>query len=258
MESRTTFTAFVRRPGGELARCELTHLGRTPIDTRLAAAQHQHYVAVLRELGVRIEWLPPLPAHPDAVFVEDTALVLPEVAVITRPGALSRRAEVGSVAEALGTLRDLRRIRRGALDGGDVLRVGRTLFAGLSSRTDGEGVAALCEAVEEFGYTVRSVPVAGCLHLKTACTFIPPGTLVANRDWVAPEVFGTPAVVPADPREPMAGNTLTVAGTTLVSASCPLTRGKLEAAGIRTRAVDIRELHKAEAGLTCLSVIVES
>jgi dimethylargininase len=253
--------AFVRELARSLAQCELTHLARAPIDVPRARQQHARYVAELTSLGCRIEWLPPLPEHADGVFVEDTAVLVPEVAVITRPGIASRRGEIESVTAALAARLEVRRIREPAcLEGGDVLRIGRTLYVGETrgsgARTNAAGVAQLREALEPFGYAVRPVALEGCLHLKSACTFIPPQTLLVNPVWIAPDAITAAAVIEVDAREPYGANTLTVAGVTLVSATYPRTQERLDAAGITTRAVNVSELHKAEAALTCMSLLL--
>lgn len=254
-----TTIALVREPSDALLRCELTHLDRVAIQVALARTQHERYVGTLSELGLKIEWLPPLPQHPDAVFVEDMAVILPEVAVITRSGAASRRGEAASVAEALSAHRPLRSIDPpGCLDGGDVLHIGQTLFVGCAGRTNPEGFAALENAVSAFGYRVQAVNVEDCLHLKSACSFIPPDMVVANPCNVARDAFGELRVIIIDSREPTAANTLTVGGITLVHAACPFTEEKLRRAGVKTQAVDVSELQKAEAGLTCMSLIVDA
>jgi dimethylargininase len=251
--------AFVREPSAALERCELTHLERIGIDVARARAQHARYAAELDRLGAAVHWLPALEDHPDGVFVEDTAVIVPEVAVITRPGAKSRQGEVTSVAEALRAFRTLRRIEAPAsLDGGDVLRVGRTLMVGLSSRTNAEGCAQLQGAVKEFGYDVQAVQVDGCLHLKSACSRIAPDTVLANLDYIRRELFGDLRVIAVDSRESDAANTVTVGGVTLVSAAFPYTEEKLRRSGIMTKSLDVSELHKAEAGLTCMSLVLEA
>ena len=228
-----------------------------PAQTALARVQHRSYVEALSGLGAEIEWLPSLPAHPDAVFVEDMAVVLPEVAVIARSGAASRRGEAPSVAESLSAHRPLRWIEPpGRLDGGDVLRIGRVILVGCAGRTDPDGVAALACAVSEFDYQVRAVPTTGCLHLKSACSFIPPGTVLANPHWIDCGLFRDLTVIAVDESEPLAANTLTLSGTTLVSTAYPRTAERLNRAGIRTLPIAIPELHKAEAGLTCLSLMI--
>src|SRR2546423_6810583 len=250
--------AFVRQVAPSLARCELTHLARAPMDVTQAQGQRAQYVAALTALGCRIEWLPPLAAHPDGVFVEDTAVLVAEIALITRPGAAARRDEVESVAAALARHVPVRRVPEPAcLEGGDVLRIGRTLYVGASGRTNRAGVAQLEEALRPFGYAVREVALRGCLHLKSACTFIPPDVLLANPSWVDPSAFDVGVVIAVDPHEPFAANTLTLRGLTLVSSVYPCTQRALEAAGIVTRAVEVSELHKAEAALTCMSLLLE-
>ncbi len=248
--------AFVREVSPRLAQCELTHLTRAPIDAARAARQHREYTRALSALGCRLEWLPPLPAQPDGVFVEDTAVLLPEIAVITRPGVPSRRDETAGVAAALGALRPLQHIcAPGCLEGGDVLHIGRTLYVGASARSDAAGIAQLAAALESCGYRVQSVALRGCLHLKSAVTFIAPDTLLVNPAWVDPAVFGVATVIAVAESEPYAANTLTVAGTTLVSAAYPDTARRLAAAGVRTLTLDVSELHKAEAALTCMSLL---
>jgi dimethylargininase len=249
--------ALVREVSPQLDRCELTHLERTTIDALRAARQHRDYTQALRALGCALEWLPPLLNSPDGVFVEDTAVVLPEIAVVTRPGATSRRAETPSVATALAQRAGVSLIAEpGCLEGGDVLHIGRTLHVGASGRTNAAGIAQLAALLQPYGYRVAPVSLAGCLHLKSACSFIPPDVLLVNPHWVDPATFGPLRVIAVDEREPHAANTLTIDGTTLVSAAYPHTRRRLEAAGVGTRVVDVSELHKAEGGLTCMSLLL--
>lgn len=249
--------AFVREVAPSLARCELTHLARAPIDVPLAQRQHAQYVAELSALGCRLEWLPPLAEHADGVFVEDTAVLVPELALLTRPGAASRRAEVETVAAALTHHVAVRRVTEPAcLEGGDVLRIGQTLYVGASGRSNAAGVAQLAAGLRPFGYAVREVALRGCLHLKSAATFIPPNVLLVNPSWVDPSAFDVGVVIAVHPEEPYAANTLTLRGLTLVSSAYPRTQRTLEAAGIATRAVDVSELHKAEAALTCMSLLL--
>lgn len=255
---QATLTALVRAPAESLAGCELSYLPRAAIDVPRARRQHDAYVRTLAELGCRIEWLPPLPGHPDGVFVEDAAVVVPEIAVLTRPGVDSRRGEVSSLVPALAAHRRTVAVNApGTLEGGDVLRIGRTLYVGGSARSNAAGVAQLAAALAPFGYAVRTIAMQGCLHLKSAVTFIAPDLLLANPAWADPASFAVPRVVAVAPEEPFGANTLTVGGTTLVSADYPLTRARLEEAGVRTRTLDVSELHKAEAALTCLSVLLE-
>ncbi|MGB6603145.1 MAG: hypothetical protein WA747_02605 [Steroidobacteraceae bacterium] len=251
--------AFVREVSSELARCELSLIERQPIDTPRAQCQHQRYTAELRSLGCELEWLPPLPAHADGVFVEDTAVLVPELAVITRPGAESRRGEIESVATSLMRRLPVTRLSKPAtLDGGDVLRIGQRLYVGISGRSNAAGVAQLDAALAPLGYSVRAVQLNGCLHLKSACTFIPPQLLLVNPQWVDPGVFAATVPLAVDAGEPYAANTLTVGGVTLVSSAYPRTQQRLEDAGIATRALEVGELHKAEAALTCMSLMLGS
>ncbi len=249
--------ALLREVSPSLAACELSFLKRAPIDVERARAQHARYAAELAALGCGIEWLEPLPENADAVFVEDTAVVLPEVAVITRPGVASRRNEVESVAASLAGHRPLRRIvAPGSLEGGDVVRIGRNLYVGASGRSNTSGIEQLRAALAPFGYRVASVGMRDCLHLKSAATFIPPDILVVNPAWVDPLVFDARTVVEVEEGEPFAANTLTVQGVTLVSAAFPRTEEKLAKAGVTTRALDVSELQKAEAALTCMSLML--
>ncbi|HYM29617.1 MAG TPA: arginine deiminase family protein [Steroidobacteraceae bacterium] len=249
--------AWVREVAPSLAHCELTFLEREPIDVARAALQHRRYTVELAALGCRIEWLPPLPQQPDGVFVEDTAVLVPELAVLTRPGVAARRGEVESVAAALGRHLPVARIEAPAtLEGGDVLRIGRTFYVGTSGRSNPQGVAQLAAALAPHGYAVRAVPMQGCLHLKSACTAIAPGRLLVNPEWVDAEQFDAATVITVDESEPFAANTLTFGGVTLVSTAYPRTRARLAAAGIATRALEVDELHKAEAALTCMSLLL--
>jgi len=250
--------ALVREVSPQLARCELTHLERKSIDAARASRQHRSYTQALQALGCTLEWLPALPDHPDSVFVEDTAVVLPEVAVVTRPGASSRRGETPSVALALERHRRVARITEpGCLDGGDVREIGRTLYVGISGRTNAAGIAQLAEVLAPHGYRVQGVAVNGCLHLKSAVTFIPPDVLLVNPDWVDPAAFGKLRVIAVEAREAYGANTLSIGGTTLVSAAYPATARRLEEAGVSTQQLDVSELHKAEGALTCMSLLLE-
>ena len=250
--------ALVREVSPRLAHCELTHLRRERIDVALAQHQHRTYTEALEALNCRLEWLPPLLGHADGVFVEDTAVALEDIAVVTRPGVASRRGETPSVAAALARHVPVVQLREpGRLEGGDVLRIDRTLYVGLSARSNAHGIAQLAAALAPLAYSVRAVAIDGCLHLKSACSFIPPRTLLVNPSWLDPGAFGALEVIAVDEREPYAANTLTIAGTTLVSAAYPRTSERLAAAGVRTRVLEVSELHKAEAALTCMSLLLE-
>ena len=258
LAERPARLAFTREVSPSLAACELTHLVREPIDVARARAQHDAYEDALTRLGCEVHRLPPLPEMPDAVFVEDTAVVLNEVAVITRPGAPSRRPETPSTAAALASLRPLVHLRAPeTLDGGDVLRVGRTIWVGRSDRTNAEGVAALGWLLLKWGYTIRPVDVHGCLHLKSAATAVGDGLVLVNPQWVDPHEFTGCEVVAVDPREPYAANALRLGGVLLYPTAFPHTRARLEALGLRVVTTDLSELAKAEGAVTCCSLIVE-
>jgi dimethylargininase len=250
--------ALTREVSPTLADCELTHLAREAIDIDRARAQHAEYERALGALGYRVSRLPAQPALPDAVFVEDTAVVVGELAVITRPGAASRRPETDSMAQALAAYRDLAVIEAPAtLDGGDVLRVGRRVFVGRSSRSNEPGATSLRNALAPFGYTVTTVEFGGCLHLKSAVTEVAPETLLVNPEWVDPGIFGPVRLVEIDPEEPFAANGLRATDGVLFASAYPRTRERLEDRGIRVLSVDLSELMKAEGAVTCCSVVFE-
>jgi dimethylargininase len=248
--------AITRPVSSGIARCELTHLPRVPIDCDVARAQHDAYERALTSAGCRLIRLREEPDLPDSVFVEDAAVVLDELAVLTRPGAPTRRPEVDSVAGALAPHRLLARIAEpGTLDGGDVLAMGRTLYAGLSRRTNRAGIEQLTALAEDHGYVVRPVEVTGCLHLKSAATAVGPETLLVNPAWVDRGAFRTHRLIEADEREPHAANALWLGGQLLYPASFPRTRERLTRNGVAVTAVDISELQKAEGAVTCCSLV---
>lgn len=252
-------TAITRAVSASITHCELTHVDRTPIDRARARAQHAAYEGVLADVGCRVISLPELPDHPDAVFVEDAALVLDEVAILTRPGAESRRGEVEAMREALEPFRPMRRIERpGTLDGGDVLRLGRTLYAGITTRTNREGIAQLRAHLAPFGYAVVGVPVAGALHLKTAVTQIAPDAILINPAWIDAVTFAGYDAVSIDRSEPFAANAVFVNGAVIHSTAFPRTQEILQRAGVHVVGVDASELAKAEGGVTCCSLIFDT
>lgn len=248
--------ALVREVSPAIVRCELTHLARSPIDPARARVQHHQYVEALVRHGCAVEWLPEEPDLPDAVFVEDTAVALAELAVITRPGAESRRAETATTARALAAYRPLHHIREpGTLDGGDVLLLGRTLYVGQTPRSNAEGIRQLAELVAGAGYVVRAVPVSGCLHLKSAVTALADDLLLLNPAWVDPRRFPVGHVA-VDPAEPAAGNALRIGGTVIHPAAFSRTRARIEALGFQVETVPADELGKAEGGVTCGSILL--
>jgi dimethylargininase len=252
-------TALTRNVSRSLASCELTWLPRQPIDIDLAIEQHQQYERTLTAMGVHVMSLPEQPAMPDAVFVEDPLVVFDELAIVTRMGSPSRRAESHTLAEAIAPFRPLRFITEPAtLDGGDVMRIGRAVFVGLSSRTNDAGVEQLTRQLQPFGYRVLPVEVRGCLHLKSACCPLGDGKIVANSAWLNPAPLRDYQIVEVDAAEPGAANVLRIGATVLMPASFPRTKQLLLRQGLDVRTVDISELMKAEAAVTCSSVIFKS
>lgn len=249
--------AITRPVSPSLACCELTHVPRQALDWRRAARQHARYERALASLGCTVQHLPAEPDLPDAVFVEDAAVVLDELAVITRPGARSRRPETTTVATALAPYRPLGHIvAPGTLDGGDVLHIGTRVFVGASTRSNRTGRAQLRALLAPHGYHVIDVAVAGCLHLKSAVTAVADETLLIQRAWVDAQAFRAFALIDVDPAEPFAANVLRVADAVLVPSAYRRTRRRLEGRGLRVRGVDVSELAKAEGGVTCCSLVV--
>jgi dimethylargininase len=252
--------AFTRAVSPKIADCALTHLERRPIDPDRAAEQHSAYEQALASAGFDIIRLPELRDDPDAVFVEDTAILLGTHAVITRPGAPSRTAETDSTGAGLEPHFTVHRLASGTLDGGDVLRIGRTLYVGLSSRTNSEGAKALREVAAPLGYSVVAVEPSRCLHLKTAVTFAGPDaagtpTIVVNPEWVDPGLFAE--VQPLFVDEPNAANCLRIADRLILPSGNPRTAAELRRLGFDLVELDVSELQKAEAGVTCTSLVDE-
>jgi dimethylargininase len=249
--------ALMRGVPPTLARCELSFREREPIDLELAVGQHAAYAALLRELGLEVVELPADPAFPDCCFVEDVAVVLDEVALLTRPGASSRRGEVAVIEAALARYRPIETTPAPAtLEGGDVLRVGHTLYAGRSARTNEAGIARLAAVAEPLGYRVVPVTVTGCLHLKSAVTALDQEHLLINRAWLDPAPFRDLDLVDVAPDEPGAANVLRVAGLVIAHPGFPRTLERIAALGYALRPLDVSEFLKAEAALTCKSLLL--
>ncbi len=261
-------TAITREVSSSINDCELSFHARQPIDVAKAIAQHKAYQGCLAELGVRVVSLPTEPGLPDAVFVEDPAVVVDEVAVISIMGVPSRRPEAGSLAETLSRYRPLRfLVEPATLDGGDVLRIGRSVFVGLSRRTNRDGIAQLSELLRIYDYRVQPVEVKGCLHLKSACSYIGNDTVLVNRSWIDAERLHGFELLDVPEEEPAAANALLLNDVVIMPASFPKTRALLEKQGFespdspqatalrRVRMIDLSELQKAEAGVTCSSLI---
>ena len=248
--------AITRDVSASLAACELSFVPRAEIDMDRAVAQHEVYRHTLETLGCHVATLAAQPELPDAVFVEDLAIVLDEVAILTRPGAVSRRAERASVADALMHYRPLRVIERpGTLDGGDVLRIGRTLYVGEAARSNAAGIAQLQALVGEFGYDVRPVPTHGCLHLKSAATQVDNGVLLVQPAWIDTSVFAGLRLIEVDPEEEHAANALRIGDAVIHPACFPRTHKRLRGAGMTVVPLDLSELQKAEGAVTCCSLV---
>jgi len=258
----TIGTAYTRAVGPRLAECETSQVFDAPIDHARAAAQHAAYEGALAAAGLAVVRLPPLDAFPDAVFVEDTALLLGGHAIVTRPGARSRAGETASTAEALAEDFIVHRLGAGHVDGGDVLRIGDTLYVGLSGRTDKAGFRALADLAAPLGHKVVPVRVSGCLHLKSAATFAGPdssGTpvLVHNPAWVSAASFAGVEPVAVTPGEAYGANVVRAGAGLLAAADGPRTAERLSGRGFAVALLDISEMRKADAALTCMSLIAD-
>src|SRR6266849_4522218 len=248
--------ALTRAVSPAIAGCELTYLPRVAIDVRKASAQHAEYERLLRELGCTVQRLAAGPDMPDSVFIEDIAVVLDEIAILTRPGPESRRAESPAVAEALHSYRSLARIEPpGTMDGGDVLVAGRSVFVGCSGRTNAAGIDQMRQLVAPLGYDLRPVSVRGCLHLKSAVTAASDETLLMNPAWARTEEFRGFDHIDVDPGEAHGANIVRVMKRLLYSAAFPRTHERLQRRGFEVMTVDVSEIAKAEGAVTCCSLI---
>ncbi len=249
-------TALTRAVSARLSDCELSFLDRQPIDVARAHAEHHQYEDLLRRLGLEVIELPPLDELPDAVFVEDTAVVVDEAAVLARPGAASRAPEVESVGHALSRWRRVVQLGgTGTLDGGDVLRADGQFYVGISRRTSPEGATALGEALAPFGYGVTPVAVTGCLHLKTAASYLGEGRMLVHRPWFDARLLAGFELFDVPTSEAWGANVLVLGTDAVMPAGFPGTRALLQRLGLRTHEVAFTELLKAEAGVTCESII---
>lgn len=248
--------ALTRAVSGAIARCELTHLPRVAIDAGKASAQHAEYERVLQRLGCTVQRLAAGPDMPDSLFIEDIAVVLDEIAIVTRPGAESRRAESAAVAEALEAYRPLAFIEPpGTMDGGDVLVVGQSIFVGCSSRTNTAGIDHMRRFVAPLGYALQPVSVRGCLHLKSAVTAVGDETVLINPAWAPTDEFRGFDLIDVDRGEAYGANIVRVMDRLLYSAAFPRTRERLQRRGFEVMTVDVSEIAKAEGGVTCCSLI---
>jgi dimethylargininase len=248
--------AITNAPSPLLERCELTHVDRVPIDYAVAVRQHEGYREMLRGCGAELHSLDVNRDHPDGVFIEDTAIVLDEVAILTSMGAASRRAEPAGIEPELRKYRPIVRIELPAtIEGGDVVRVGRTLLVGRSTRTNAAGVAALEGIAQRYGYRVVAVPVTGCLHLKSACTALPDGRLLVNPAWLDRRAIAELETVTVPSGEPTAADVALVNDFVCMAAEHPRTAKLVQSLGFSVRATPLSEFAKAEGAVTCLSLI---
>ncbi|NPV84521.1 MAG: dimethylargininase [Anaerolineae bacterium] len=251
--------AITRQVSPSIADCQLSYIPRQPIDLDLAVRQHAQYEALLTRLGCQVLQLPAQPQMPDSVFVEDAAIVLEELAIITRPGAPSRRAETLSIAAALEPYRRLVFIEEpGTVDGGDVLRVDHSIYVGITQRSNLHAIEQIRQVLQPYGYAVIGVPVTGCLHLKSAVTQVKKDTLLINPVWVAKASFAGMSFIEVHPDEPHAANALLIGESVIYPASSPRTAKRLEEHNVPVFAVDVSELEKAEGAVTCCSLIFEA
>jgi dimethylargininase len=250
--------ALTHVPSPNLDQGERTHVARQAIDYVQAVAQHREYCRMLHDCGIQVRTLDVNRHLPDGTFIEDTAIILDEVAVLASMGTEARRAELAGIEPELRKYREVHRILPPAtIEGGDVLRLGRTLLVGLSARTGSAGVQALEAIVGRYGYQVLPVPVRKCLHLKTACTALPDGGLLVNPAWLDEEsLHGFDKIcIPAG--EPWAANTLLVGGTICLAAEHVQTAQLLRQGGFAVRTVRLSQFAKAEGGATCLSLLFD-
>jgi dimethylargininase len=251
--------AITHKVSPRIVECELTFIDRTPIDFRVAARQHEEYCAALKRHSATVEELSGNESYPDSCFVEDTAIVVDEVAVITSMGAASRRGETALIERALSRHRDIVRISLPAtVEGGDVLRVGKKIYVGQSSRTNALGVEELAKVLNPLGYEVIPVETKRSLHLKSACTAIDDETLLVNPGWVELDSFRGFNLLRTPAEEPWSANVLRIGSTVCLQAGFPRTLEMVQKVTEKVDVVDTSELGKAEGALTCLSIIFES
>ena len=246
--------ALVRPPGPDAAN-GLTEQGGPPARLTELREQHAAYCGLLQTLGIALIRLDPLPGFPDAYFVEDTAVITPEIAVITRPGAPQRRGEAETVARRLADFRPLKAIGApGTLDGGDVLIVGQDVFVGLSGRTNRQGADQLQRILSPFGYRCRPVAVPDGLHLKSSVASLGNRQLLLKASWSQHSAFGDYDKLLVPPREAYACNTLAINGHLIMPAGYPTTRALLEPIGYPLHELETSALRRMDGGLTCLSL----
>lgn len=236
--------------------CELSFRNRQPIDVEKAVREHEEYCKLLRDHGLKVIELSVNKAYPDSTFIEDTAVVVDEIAVMANPGAESRRGEVEGIEPELAKYRKIAHIQSPAtLDGGDVLQVGKKIFVGRSPRTNSAGIESLKNILMPLGYRVIPVKLKNCLHLKSACTSLDEKTLLANTDWLDLKPFADFKIIPIPKDEPWAANILRLNNSIILHVGFTKTIALIQQLRFNTETIDISELLKAEAGLTCSSII---
>lgn len=251
--------ALTHVPSKAMDRCALTFMDRTPIDLDMADRQHRGYCELLEQCGAVVRTLDCNRLMPDCVFVEDTAIVFDEIAVVASLAEPSRQREPDCIERELGQYREVARIRPPAtIEGGDVLIMDRTVLVGVSNRTNAAGIEALSDIVRHYGYRVVPVPVHGCLHLKTACCALDATRLVVNPAWLNTQPlkgFGL-TQVPAD--EPWGANFVVIGGRVCLPTRYARTADEIRRLGFETYGCELSEFAKAEGGATCLSVIFQA
>ena len=251
--------AVTRDVNSAIEDCELTYLSRSAIDFRNATRQHEQYQSALSRLGCEVLVLPTETGMADSVFIEDTALVLDEVVVLCRPGAASRRAEVAGVEDTLRQFRDVVSIQApGTLDGGDLLVIGKEIYAGLSLRSNESGIEQLQQLVARYGYSVIPAETKQCLHLKSAVSEAAPGVLLINPNWIDETLFEKYELLEVDEQDGHGANALLIGEELIYPTAFPRTAEKLRARGIDITLVDVSELQKAEGAVTCCSLILSA
>ena len=239
-----------------IVRCELSFLERSPINYKRAVEQHEDYCELLRDCGLEVIELSMNRSFPDSTFIEDTAVVVDELAIMASMGIESRRGEVPGVESVFGYYRDIQHIQLPAtLEGGDVLHIGKKTFVGISPRTNIAGFESLKEILEPFDYEVIPVAVSGCLHLKSACIAVDDQTVLVNPQWLDLQPLRDFRIIPVPEDEPAAVNSLRINTTICMHSGYKKTIDSLVKLGFSVTTIDISELLKAEAGMTCSSII---
>lgn len=249
--------ALTRSVSPHINDCQLTYMSRQLIDYNKAVDQHRAYCQILLAMGLDVVSLPETPELPDAVFVEDSALVLDEIAVLGATGVPGRRSEVHSVHEFLAKHREVVTIDAGArFEGGDAIQRGRRLYVGQSTRTCMRAIECLAEILSSYSYEVQPVRVSGCLHLSTGASYLEEDVVLVNPEWVDVAAFADCEILSVPKEEPWAANVLEVNGGILMAEGFPGTQRLLQDRGFNVLTTDISEFMKAEAGITCLTNIL--